>query len=119
MQNRVLCKKVECGRWKIKASMKAIAHRSSSRASKKAALFFCLDTHLEVSRGWEILFGKTQTNSRLRPIVVHQHAVDATADIIFSLSDLFQHQHPLCLLGLLLLVDPQLQALLLLHMSKI
>lgn len=62
MQGRFLYKKVECGKWKIKASIKAIAHRSSSRAWKKAALFFCLDIHLEVSRDCEILFGKMQTN---------------------------------------------------------
>lgn len=48
------------------------------------------------------------------PAVVHQHIVDTTADVIFSLFDLFQYQQSFSLQGPLLLVDPLLQTLLLL-----
>lgn len=63
-----------------------------------------------------------RTNSTLHsqflqvlPVVVHQHVADATADVVFSLSDLLQHQQPLGLLSPLLLADPLLHTLLLLH----
>lgn len=63
-----------------------------------------------------------RTNSTLHsqflqvlPVVGHQHVADATADVVFSLSDPLQHQQPLDLLSPLLLADPQLHTLLLLH----
>lgn len=52
------------------------------------------------------------------PIVVHQHVADATADVVFSLSDPLQHQQPLGLLSPLLLADPLLHTLLLLHIRQ-
>lgn len=54
MQRKLLYKKVGWGRWKReKASIKVTAHRSSSIAWKKAALFFCLNIHLRLAE-----FGK-------------------------------------------------------------
>ncbi len=63
-----------------------------------------------------------KTNSpflSVQPVFVHQHVADATADVVLSLSDFLQHQHPLGLLSSLLLADALLQTLLLLHITHI
>lgn len=53
------------------------------------------------------------------PVFIHQHIVNATADVVFSLSDFLQHQQPLGLLSPLLLADPLLQTLLFLNITQI
>lgn len=60
MQRKLLYKKVGWGRWKPKkARIKVTAHRSSSIAWKKAALFFCLNIHLRLAE-----FGKCYLQRR-------------------------------------------------------